>query len=120
MGFAPGPGAVTNCAMMSPLGSWNTPLQLFGKSGASPAHDPSQGLAQEPDLLDDLHAAHGVQLDGRELLLRPRPVLPQHGGGHPELAHIVQHPGVEDRLPRLARMPISRPIMTAPRETRFL
>src|SRR5262249_32534828 len=35
------------------LGSWNTPPQLSGKLGASPVHEPSQGLVQEPDLPAD-------------------------------------------------------------------
>src|SRR5215471_5179130 len=35
------------------LGSWNTPLQLSGKPGASSVHDPSQGPVQEPDLPAD-------------------------------------------------------------------
>src|SRR5260221_13169888 len=99
MGFAPGPGAVTNGAMMSPLGSLNTPLQLFGKSGASPVHDPSQGLAQEPDLLDDLQAAHGVQLGAHHRAAEGRAA---DGGGvrlHPAGPH-ADLPADHDRAPR--------------------
>jgi len=36
-----------------------------------------------------------------------------------ELARIVHHRGVGIACTRLARMPVSRPVMTAPRQTRW-
>jgi hypothetical protein len=108
MGFAPGPGAVMNWAMMSLLGSWNTPLRVFGKPGASPVHDPSQGLVQEPDLPDDVQAAHVVQLDGRELLPGQRPALASTVAGIASLPTSCSIPVWRIASVRLARMPISR------------
>src|SRR5215471_17606390 len=62
------------------LGSWNTPLQLSGKPGASSVHDPSQGLVQEPDLpadhdrapRDPLAVTTGVEVLGLHRLAQGR------------------------------------------------
>src|ERR1035441_5243786 len=64
-------------------------------------HDARERLIQESDLPDDLQAAHGMQLDGRVLLLRQRACLLQHLGRHAELADVVQHAGELDRLDAL-------------------
>jgi hypothetical protein len=83
-------------------------------------HDPSQGLVQEPDLLHDVQAAHAVQLDGRELLPVSGAHLPARWWASRACPHRAASRVWRIASIRLARMPISRPIMTAPRETRSL
>ena len=61
-------------------------------------HDAVERLVEEPDLPDDLQAAHRVQLDRGQLLLGQRPGLLQHLGRHAELAHVMQHAREPDGL----------------------
>ena len=65
-------------------------------------HDPGQRLVQEADLPHDIEPPHRVQLDGGVFLLGQLARLLQHLGRHAELAHIVQHARVPDRLDPLA------------------
>jgi hypothetical protein len=61
-------------------------------------HDAGQRFLQEPDLPDDLKAAHRMKLDGGQFLFGQRARLLQDLGGHAELPHVVQHAGVPDGL----------------------
>ena len=65
-------------------------------------HDPGQRLVQEADLPHDIEPPHRVQLDGGVLLLGQLARLLQHLGRHAELADVVQHARVPDRLDPLA------------------
>ena len=85
------------------------PRQAHGVTPAVDAlvvvHDAGQRLVQEADLPDDFEPAHRVQLDGGVLLFGQLPGLLQHLGGHPQLAHVMQHARVPDGLDPLGMHP---------------
>src|SRR5437763_1892929 len=67
--------------------------------------DDRDGLAQPPELLDDLRARLAVELDPVELLGGEGGRLRQHGVGHRELADVVEEGAVAEGVEALGRDP---------------